>query len=902
MSSGHDFDGFVDWVNAITIADGFEQAERTYKLELAEEFGRLRDDGFASDRILDWLRIESNNIVGWRTKDAIAKGPTELLGAEVEALVGEGDLGARLDRFASWLEREFDARPGEQISVASNLLMGSDPIQFPPYKTRAIARSLQLTGRTAPRGPVSTRYQDFLGFCDEVANAVEVGHSRSIDRLDVQGACWVIGGWPPDLVAELLPDRHDDFERWRSGGRSPESSDGARESSPVPRWWVNQGETYLNERDGSYIWAPQETKAGYGVGHHTAVKSVLAGDRIVHYADGHIRAIGTAIADGVEADRPGELPEQHWQRTGFKAEVVYDELEQPVALREIPEELRRGGDGPFTSSGGVKQGYLFELSDEVGRGLVDVVRRAGGNGNGRGRLWVVYVGLNSMANLEFSLPQGRWGWKRTRPEYDAVEPGDFVLFAAGYTGGSPRVAAEEFRRHGLERVAVCRAATRVYHDARPFWPDEDGEDVSYPYRVDVEACDELGSFQVQDLDARFGAQVGEAIRLSAINQGRAEMVEVDLPQPVEPTPFDEVVAAFVSETRRRGLSYGSRHDVFVRSFVTALATKPFVILTGLSGSGKTQLAKVFGDWLGAVRVVAVRPDWTSPDMLLGFENGLSDLVDGRYAWNVPETLRFILQARDHPSQPHLLLLDEMNLAHVERYFADVLSGMESGEPIIPDLVRGPDGNHRMRTKSADYVRLPENLFVVGTVNIDETTYMFSPKVLDRANTFEFRVATSDLNEAAPNGIGTRADEGHVLGFLETSADDSQVALEPLGRWLRTIHEILSPHNREFGHRTFQEALRFASLLERAGETAPLVALDLQISQKVLPRLHGSRRELGALLNDLAGFCFVGPEAPVPADFDAAAEQDDHAVLPISYDKLHRMARKLQINHFVSYAE
>ena len=677
--------------------------------------------------------------------------------------------------------------------------------------------------------------------------------------------------------------------------------DGGRESTPLPRWWVNQGATYRHERDGSYIWAPQTTKAGHAVAHHTAVKSVQAGDTIIHYADGHIRAIGTATADGVEAERPGELPEEPWQSTGYKAEVHYDELEQPVALSEIPEQVRRASDGPFTSNGAVKQGYLFDLTDEAGRVIADVVKRAQGHSGGA-RLWVVYVGANSLANLAFSLPQGRWGWKRTRPEYEALEAGDLILFAAGYTGGSPRVTAEEFQQHGVERVAVCRAATGVFHDSRPFWPDENGDDISYPYRVDLEAHDELGPFQVQDLDVKYGAPVGEAIRMSAINQGRAELVEVDSPQSTEATPFDQVVAAFIGETYQRGLSYGSRHDMFVRSFVTALATKPFVILTGLSGSGKTQLAKVFGEWLGAVKVVAVRPDWTSPDTLLGFENGLSDLVEGRYAWNVPETLRFVLEARDHPSQPHLLLLDEMNLAHVERYFADVLSGMESGEPIIPDLVRGKDGSYRMRSQSADYVCLPKNLYVVGTVNIDETTYMFSPKVLDRANTFEFRVATSDLIGAAPEGRASRADQGSVAGFLVASTEASHPQSDSFGDWLRTVHEMLSPHNREFGHRTFQEALRFAALLERAGEPAPLVALDLQIAQKVLPRLHGSRRELTALLNDLAGFCFVGPEAPAPGDFDAAAEQDHQAVLPVSYDKLHRMARKLQTNHFVSYAE
>ena len=176
----------------------------------------------------------------------------------------------------------------------------------------------------------------------------------------------------------------------------------------------------------------------------------------------------------------------------------------------------------------------------------------------------------------------------------------------------------------------------------------------------------------------------------------------------------------------------------------SLATKRLVLLTGLSGSGKTRLALAFGQWLGRDRykIVAVRPDWTGPDALLGYENQLSLARDDGYAWVVPETLRFMLRAAKDPSHPYLLLLDEMNLAHVERYFADVLSGIESGEDILPNLV---ETNGEWRSATKDRLPLPDNLFVVGTVNIDETTYMFSPKVLDRANTLEFRVLTEDLN-------------------------------------------------------------------------------------------------------------------------------------------------------------
>ncbi|MCY3606804.1 MAG: hypothetical protein OXG57_00025, partial [Acidimicrobiaceae bacterium] len=381
------------------------------------------------------------------------------------------------------------------------------------------------------------------------------------------------------------------------------------------------------------------------------------------------------------------------------------------------------------------------------------------------RLWVVYIGGSSLPNLNFSLPRGRWGWKKHHPDYDLLEPGDTMLFAAGYTDGSPRKKSEEFRRHGVSRVIVCQTASGVYQDSTPYWPDED-EAVSYPYRVDLIGVEEQPAAQLVELDERFRGPVAEAIRMSASIQGRAELVEVMASAPKQQRTLKEVVDAFIDATSASGLSFGTRHETVIRSFVTALATKPFVILTGLSGSGKTRLAQAFGQWLGAMKVVAVRPDWTSPDSLLGFENALSEQSDGRYAWNVPDTLRFILEARDNPDQPHLLLLDEMNLAHVERYFADVLSGMESGEPVVPDLVRGPGTTYRWRKDSTEPAPLPENLFVVGTVNIDETTYMFSPKVLDRANTFEFRVETDDLVARIERRELEPAGQDLAKGFLE----------------------------------------------------------------------------------------------------------------------------------------
>lgn len=671
-------------------------------------------------------------------------------------------------------------------------------------------------------------------------------------------------------------------------------------SPPQVRWWVNQGETFRQEREGGYVWAPQVTKAGIAVGHHTAVRRVRSGDRVVHYSKGHIRAVSTATTDGYEAPRPDDLPDEAWQREGLRADAAYVDLDRPIPLGSIPEALRSGAGGPFNSNGGVNQGYLFEVPEGVARVLDTLLPVTASR-----RAWVVYVGQASEANMNFSLPEGRWGWKRRQPNYDQLQPGDLIVFGTGYTDGSPRRSAEDWAQHGLGRVAIARATTHVYESEEPYWPDE-GDELLYPIRVDLELERDHQEFSFIELDKRLGGPVGEGMRMSAINQGRAELVALDrLPESTEvtqPAAFGEVVERFSEDLRAAGLNYGSRHEDFVRSFIVSLATKPFVILTGLSGSGKTRLAQAFGDWIGECRVVPVRPDWTSPDSLFGFENVLSQPVDGRYEWSVPDTLEFVTSALAEPNVPHVLVLDEMNLAHVERYFADVLSGMESGEPVVPALEK-VDGAMR-RVSESGLVTLPTNLFVVGTVNVDETTYMFSPKVLDRANTLEFRVETEDLETVTKPSRVDRASSELRDGFLSAAFDDAPPLAPAFADWMRKVHSLLAAFEREFGHRTFHESIRFQALLAAAGESDPLAALDRQVAQKVLPRLHGSRRELTDLLNALGALCMFGPDESASSGFDVADASSDQRepVLPVSFSKVRRMARRLRDNHFVSFAE
>lgn len=367
-------------------------------------------------------------------------------------------------------------------------------------------------------------------------------------------------------------------------------------------------------------------------------------------------------------------------------------------------------------------------------------------------------------------------------------------------------------------------------------------------------------------------------------------------------PFGVAAAAFSVAVATCGLRFGGINEHLPRALLCAVAAKRFAILTGLSGSGKTQLARALGQWCGTdsdgtprYAVVPVRSDWTSPEPLLGYEDALRPpTADGRRAWSVPDALGFILRAHADPSHPWVLILDEMNLAHVERYFADVLSGIESGEPVIPDLVL-QDGHWYPRRPDGRKVPLPPNLIVIGTVNVDETTYQFSPKVLDRAFTFEFRVSTEELAADLPWPRPMQAgDSSHLQTVLSviTDAEWHQAHPHPdqaeLVAWLLDLHRSLETIGLEFGHRSLREALRFGSTLAAAGLDDVDTAWDWVVISKVLPRVHGGRRQLEGFLKHWHEFALGG--------------NDDKPLRPLVAKKCGRMLSALQAHQFAAFSE
>ena len=343
----------------------------------------------------------------------------------------------------------------------------------------------------------------------------------------------------------------------------------------------------------------------------------------------------------------------------------------------------------------------------------------------------------------------------------------------------------------------------------------------------------------------------------------------------------------------------------VLRLIASLLSKQFVIITGLSGSGKTKLAHTFVNWISnqdQFGIVAVGADWTSNENILGYQDALQTTIFRKPSSGA---LDLILKAEKNPGKPYFLILDEMNLSHVERYFADILSSMESGTEISlhqanVSLESFPGDTLPVPPK---LLKLPENLFIIGTVNIDETTYMFSPKVLDRANVIEFRASAIEISSfldsparvdmAALAGRGS--DFGHAfvssckenrsLSTIPPDIGDGPLLAKNLKERITELFVELAPVGAEFGFRTALEISRFfyhhAVLSGIPWNFND--ALDAQVIQKLMPKLHGSDRKLRPTLIKIKSFC----------------ETHD---LKISLEKINRMLDRLGKDGFTSFAE
>lgn len=319
------------------------------------------------------------------------------------------------------------------------------------------------------------------------------------------------------------------------------------------------------------------------------------------------------------------------------------------------------------------------------------------------------------------------------------------------------------------------------------------------------------------------------------------------------------------------------------SLLTALRTKPFLLLAGISGTGKSRIVRELARacWQPTddeykahkprnFEMVQVKPNWHDSSELIGYVSRIGEKPE----FIAGDFLKFVAKAWSEPSVPYFLCLDEMNLAPVEQYFAEYLSVIESrklenGKIVTDPLLKKEAQEWYLTLVSTltndenlhehflnEGISIPQNLFVVGTVNMDETTFSFSRKVLDRAMTIEMNEVDLngglEENAASEFGyIGPKDEEPSVLIPFAVEGKDVYSANKDLCDkvlgYLQAVNAVLDKTPFKIAYRTRNEFLVYAVC---RGEEYLNNALDEMTSMKILSRIEGDADKTERVLNDL----------------------------------------------------
>ncbi|MBG9841411.1 MULTISPECIES: MrcB family domain-containing protein [Bacillus cereus group] len=331
------------------------------------------------------------------------------------------------------------------------------------------------------------------------------------------------------------------------------------------------------------------------------------------------------------------------------------------------------------------------------------------------------------------------------------------------------------------------------------------------------------------------------------------------------------------------------------NFFLSLKTKPFVILSGISGTGKTKIVQWFAESLGATEengqftLIPVRPDWSDSSDLLGYVN-----LQGEFQER--PLIKVLENADANPNRPYFVVLDEMNLARVEYYFSDFLSVIESRKWKDGKIVTSPVLPESITNK---HITIPSNVYIIGTVNMDETTHPLSKKVLDRANTIEFNTVNldyfnflMDVEEKEAEIASNRSLETEYLHLKECFKDNEDL-VRNISNILIEINKTLESVGAQVGYRIRDEICFYMAYNEQGKLLSFDEALDYQIYQKILPRLAGSDGRTEEVLKQLYVLC-------ANEEYDSGNNDASYAKYPRSTNKLSHMLRRFEYDGFTSF--
>lgn len=423
-----------------------------------------------------------------------------------------------------------------------------------------------------------------------------------------------------------------------------------------------------------------------------------------------------------------------------------------------------------------------------------------------------------------------------------------------------------------------------------------------------------------DFSAGMGAYQKYLKDLEKSYSPEDEPEQVEDPEPeIQPGPEEndisakEAILKIEEYIQRKGFSY---EQGLIANFYLSLKAKPFVILAGTSGTGKTRLVKLFAEAIGAkYKMVSVRPDWSDSSDLFGHMNLNGKFVPGAI-------LEFIRLATLDVNHPYILCLDEMNLARVEYYLSDILSvietrdlvkGMIRSDSLVNDGIYGTDISAREKYGELCF---PQNFYIVGTVNMDETTFPFSKKVLDRANTIEFNYVDLSLPTDTASFFDSVDEDQTALhlsnSFLRSNylllkqCSDEAVYVQDICTELELINRILRKANAHVGYRVRDEIVFY---LLNNKETDNLLmeneAFDNEILQKILPRIQGTSSAVKDMICELFAFCAANHDQ-FSGDSDskkmekALSDKNLKCKYRRSAEKLQQMVKRFEEDGFTSY--
>ena len=401
----------------------------------------------------------------------------------------------------------------------------------------------------------------------------------------------------------------------------------------------------------------------------------------------------------------------------------------------------------------------------------------------------------------------------------------------------------------------------------------------------------------------------------------------------------EIIGSLKYDSENRSLQqifYGALGTEYICSYLTALRTKPFMLLAGISGTGKSRIVRKLAQATTTQKydndedrwkdnrpenfeLIQVKPNWHNSMDVVGFYSNISE------KYEFTPFVEFIVKAWQHQDTPYFLCLDEMNLAPVEEYFAEFLSAIESRsidengdyitDPIIKPFKKyGKDVCEAMlrhllgeahHTESNPLavqfsekgLTLPPNLMVMGTVNMDETTFSFSRKVLDRAMSVEMNEVDYDKflsGESEQFPLLTDMNELLVIRPQRAAEVTEEIESDKVIAYLKDVNTLMEGTPFKLGYRAANEAMLYVAACKKfAGSDYALAnALDEFTLMKILSRIEGDETKIGKLLDKLS--TTIGEQLKVVSEKEYSAKKDDgEKVYSVSLAKLEEMKKRLE---------